>query len=208
MIIKRIVNEHKKMAINLFDLMWEDILIPKVVPHLTTKDLYNLSLCSKESKRFVNLALKSVKKCNLSFRDAVSFLPTLTENCRNLTTINVWNFSDFDVYLFIVLLKNNPNLIILDINIWSLQTYNDDIVEVFQSLQKLEEFNLNTYHNTIHNSEDLMLRIFECLPNLRIIKAGFCFTDKVIQTIAKNCRKLERLDLSNPFGHVTDNAIE
>lgn len=96
------------MPLNLFDILWEDILLPLVASRLELKDLYNLSLCSKQSEYFVNLALKSVRKVNLEISQSF-MLKIVANNCTNLTEF-IYKGS-INEHL-INLLKRNPEKLI------------------------------------------------------------------------------------------------
>lgn len=43
---------------SLFDVCWDDVLIPQVAVYLSLKDLFNLRCCSRTAQRFVEAALE------------------------------------------------------------------------------------------------------------------------------------------------------
>lgn len=171
---------------NLFDLMWEDILFPNLVPYLTNEDLLRLFLCSKQCQNFANLAMKFVKNFEIietTEQFTVNWY-TMVYHCTNLRSVKV--SSSFNRDLFMQLLINNPNLRSLDMGNLSERVFSYQLLPVIITLRNLEEFTASVLE------ERHFIVIFENLPNLKQITMTY-ITDNLGLAISKNCPNIERM---------------
>lgn len=188
------------MSIDLFDLLWEDILIPNVVPYLSVYDLYNLSLVSKRGEEFANFAIKKVEKLVISSEETIQRDPNFSRfiaKCRSLKELHYYGALQFKL---INLLKNNKNLTTLKIDMKLFlrnkmgQKRIREFCKVIKSKQILESFDFEP-RNILSQSQ--LHEIYKRLPNLKYIKTGKRFSDDIVYTITKTCRQLVRLDLNS-----------
>lgn len=185
------------MPITLFDLLWDDILIPHVASRLSIKSLYNLSKCSKQSKKFVKLAFQSKRKLfDLNLCEDDQVIEFLSENYTNLDELQCMSCITNDLIPF---LENNKNLRILYLDMIQLKDYYKKftkkikLLQAIRSMKNLVELRLDTGYKM---TEGQLISVYRSLINLKVITTNEFYTDNVIKAITKNCRQLERLDLS------------
>lgn len=103
----------------LFDLSWEDVVIPKILSHLTLKELFTLRCCSKAAKRLVEGALELLIEVNFSgncSRNVELTFAVLGEHCRRLENIYLARCSWLTDELFLPMLSKNKHLKIVNLN--------------------------------------------------------------------------------------------
>lgn len=105
--------------LDLFDLPWDDILIPYILSYLSLKDLFNLRTCSSCSKELVNAAFAKVKSIvwprNNSKNIAQAFR-ILSKHCHSLREINLAKCSWLTNDLLTNMLQHNNRLTSINLN--------------------------------------------------------------------------------------------
>jgi F-box and leucine-rich repeat protein 15 len=106
--------------LELFEICWDDILIPKIICNLSLKDLFNFRCCSKLSKQLIDeYALPAWKDVNLSGNNSTHIsqaFAVLADNCRNTVQLNVAKCNWITDNLLIPFLQNNQKLMVVNLN--------------------------------------------------------------------------------------------
>lgn len=227
-------NQNQLSSLNLFDLIWDDILVENIVQYLSIKDLFNLRCCSHLSKTFVEFALTKLKQINLSNYNsknielAFEVLSTTCTNVRELSLAKCHWLNDRQLstilqnnqYLHTVNLNdcNNitaPSLQPIIINCKNLRTLNLSkcywlTVGAIDALvlhhHDLQDVNIS-YCNTIETKS--LILVLHKFSNLKILSMSYVngVTDVVLMTMAKQCKKLQHLCLVG-CERISDRGVE
>ncbi|XP_017851539.2 F-box/LRR-repeat protein 15 [Drosophila busckii] len=159
--------------VNLFDISWEDVLIPYVASHLSLKDLFNLRCCSTTGQRFMEDALAKRQELVLSGNNSKNIaqcFKVVARCCQRLEQLHLARCKWLTDRLLLPLLKNNK--------------------------ERLSSVNLNECVNITALS--LQPIIVEC-KQLRVLKLSKChwLTTGAVDALTLHQSKLVEFDISN-----------
>uniref|UniRef100_A0A1A9WKN1 F-box/LRR-repeat protein 15-like leucin rich repeat domain-containing protein n=1 Tax=Glossina brevipalpis TaxID=37001 RepID=A0A1A9WKN1_9MUSC len=208
--------------ITIFDLCWDDILIPKVLSHLSLKELFTLRTCSQSAKRLVEAALARRKEINLSGNNshminlAFSVLSTCCKHLENLYLAHCRWLTD---ELLLPMLAENKQLLKV-INLNECPCISPMALQpIIVDCKNLRVLKLSKCHwltsgaidaLTLHQNnlqeidishcpaigERCLLIFFRKLNKLTILSlANTAITDQVLVIISNCCRLLEHINL-------------
>ncbi|EDW77597.1 uncharacterized protein Dwil_GK24586 [Drosophila willistoni] len=159
--------------LSLFDICWDDVLIPKVAKYLSLKDLFNLRCCSRVAQRFAEASLEIRAELHLSGNNSKNIeiaFKVLARCCHRLEVLHLacckWLKDD----LLLPLLKQNK--------------------------QRLRAVNLNECVNITALS--LQPIIVEC-KELRVLKLAKCqwLTTGAVDALTLHQSNLVEFDISH-----------
>lgn len=159
--------------LTLFDISWDDVLIPQMSIYLSLKDLFNLRSCSRTALRFVESALEIRHELQLSGDNSnnieLSF-KILARCCRRLEHLHLASCKWLTDELLLPLLENNK--------------------------QRLSVVNLNECINITALS--LQPIIVQC-KELRVLKLSKCqwLTTGAVDALTLHQSKLVEFDISH-----------
>lgn len=208
--------------LSIFDLSWEDVIIPRILSYLSLKDLFNLRCCSQMSKRLVEAALETLIEINLSgncSRNVELTFSVLGEHCRRLENLHLARCHWLTDDLLLPILAKNKRLKIVNLNecinitplalqpiiieckdlrvlklskCQWLTTGAVDALTLHQS--NLEEFDIS---HCAAIGERCLIIFFRKLNKLTILSLANTpsVTDQVLIQIGNYCRALEHINL-------------
>ncbi|XP_067624369.1 F-box/LRR-repeat protein 15-like isoform X2 [Eurosta solidaginis] len=156
----------------LFDISWQDVLIPLVAEFLSLKDLFNLRCCSQTAKRFVESAFELRKDINLAWnnsRNVELAFAVLGKCCRRVESLHLacchWLTDDY-------------------------------LLPILAEKTRLRVVNLNGCVNITPLA--LQPIIFEC-KELRVLKLGKCqwLTTGAVDALTLRHSNLVEFDISH-----------
>ncbi|XP_030557077.1 F-box/LRR-repeat protein 15 isoform X1 [Drosophila novamexicana] len=158
--------------LTLFDISWDDVLIPKMCNYLSVKDLFNLRSCSRTALRLAEAALEKHQELHLSgnnTRNIEMGFMVLARCCRRLEQLHLARCQWVTDELLLPLLENNK--------------------------QRLFAVNLNECVNITALS--LQPIIVQC-KELRILKLSKCqwLTTGAVDALTLHQSKLVEFDIS------------
>ncbi|KAL7741507.1 hypothetical protein ACLKA6_000821 [Drosophila palustris] len=157
----------------LFDISWDDVLIPKMSIYLSLKDLFNLRSCSRTALRFAEAALEKRQEVHLSGNNTSNVqlgFKVLASCCRRLEHLHLARCKWLTDDLLLPLLDNNK--------------------------QRLSVVNLNECINITALS--LQPIIVQC-KQLRVLKLSKCqwLTTGAVDALTLHQSKLVEFDISH-----------
>lgn len=211
-----------KENITLFDLSWEDVIIPRILYFLTLKDLFTLRCCSQNTKRLVEAALERLIEINLSgicSHNVKLTFKVLGNHCRRLENLHLARCHWLTDKLLLPILAKNKRLKIVNLNecvnitplalqpiiieckdlrvlklskCQWLTTGAVDALTLHQS--NLEEFDIS---HCAAIGERCLIIFFRKLNKLTILSLANTpsVTDQVLIQIGNYCRALEHINL-------------
>ncbi|RXG55956.1 F-box/LRR-repeat protein 15, partial [Armadillidium vulgare] len=154
---------------------------------------------------------------------------SLTEACKNLKSLSVWDCRKLEDKSIIQILQNNTDLELLDIGKCPLLS--SDILQQFKlcknlkklSLQHSQWLNNKGLHLIIEYldelecldiskcfkiSEEAILTLINSYPGIRELNLSYieCVDDQILITLAEHCKSLECLSLNNCW-RITERGI-
>ncbi|XP_030080307.1 F-box/LRR-repeat protein 15 isoform X2 [Drosophila hydei] len=159
--------------LTLFDINWDDVLIPKMSTYLSIKDLFNLRSCSRTALRLAEAALEKRQELQLSGNNSSNIelgFKVLSRCCRRLEHLHLASCKWLTDELLLPLLNNNK--------------------------QRLSAVNLNECVNITALS--LQPIIVQC-KELRILKLSKCqwLTTGAVDALTLHQSKLVEFDISH-----------
>ncbi|KAH8377526.1 hypothetical protein KR093_005803 [Drosophila rubida] len=159
--------------LTLFDISWEDVLIPHMCSLLTLKDLFNLRSCSRNALRFAEAALERRQELQFSGNNTSNIehaFKVLARCCRRLEQLHLARCTWLTDELLLPLLNNNK--------------------------QRLSAVNLNECVNITALS--LQPIIVQC-KELRVLKLSKCqwLTTGAVDALTLHQSKLVEFDISH-----------
>ncbi|XP_017095757.2 F-box/LRR-repeat protein 15 isoform X2 [Drosophila bipectinata] len=208
---------------SLFDVCWDDVLIPHVAVYLSLKDLFNLRCCSRTAQKFSEAALEKRQELHLSGNNSSNIedgFRVLARCCRRLEVLHLaccrWLTDD----LLLPLLANNKQRLVavnlnecVNITALSLQPIIVECKELrVLKLSKCEWLTTGAVDAlTLHQSklvefdisycgaigERCLIIFFRRLNNLTVLSLANTpsVTDQVLIQIGNYCRELEHINL-------------
>ncbi|KPU74383.1 uncharacterized protein Dana_GF21540, isoform B [Drosophila ananassae] len=208
---------------SLFDVCWDDVLIPQVAVYLTLKDLFNLRCCSRTAKKFAEAAMEKRQELHLSGNNSSNIedgFRVLARCCRRLEVLHLaccrWLTDD----LLLPLLANNKQRLVavnlnecINITALSLQPIIVECKELrVLKLSKCQWLTTGAVDAlTLHQSklvefdisycgaigERCLIIFFRRLNNLTVLSLANTpsVTDQVLIQIGNYCRELEHINL-------------
>ncbi|XP_017063293.1 F-box/LRR-repeat protein 15 isoform X2 [Drosophila eugracilis] len=157
---------------SLFDVCWDDVLIPKVAVYLSLKDLFNLRCCSRTAYRFAEAALEKRQVLHLSGNNTSNIdvgFRVLARCCQRLEVLHLACCRWLTDELLLPLLANNKK------RLWAVNL-NECVNITALSLQPI---------------------IVEC-KNLRVLKLSKCqwLTTGAVDALTLHQSKLVEFDIS------------
>ncbi|KAI9583918.1 F-box/LRR-repeat protein 15 isoform X1 [Glossina fuscipes] len=209
-------------VVTIFDLCWEDILIPKVLSLLTLKELFTFRTCSRSAKRLAEAALERRKEVNLSGNNSNTIdlafsvlntcckhlenlhlarchwlkdellLPILAENKRLLKVVNLNECPYISPMALQPIIVDCKNLRVLKLS--KCQWLTAGAIDALTLHQNnLEEIDIS---HCPAIGERCLLIFFRKLNKLTILSlANTAITDQVLVMISNCCRLLEHINL-------------
>ncbi|XP_004524675.1 F-box/LRR-repeat protein 15 [Ceratitis capitata] len=208
--------------VSLFDISWQDVLIPMFADFLSIKDLFNFRCCSQTAKRIVDAVFERRKNINLAginSRNIELAFAVLGKRCKRIESLNLarchWLADD----LLLPVLAANKRLRVVNLNECgkntpiALQPIINECKELrilklstCQWLPKKSKDVLSMYHSNLVEfdisycfiiGERSLIKIFSKLNNLKILSLECTpsVTDEVLLQIANNCHGLEYINL-------------
>lgn len=232
------VSSEDTSAVNemtVFDIIWDDILIEYVVPHLSIKDLFNLRCCSRLSKAFVEFVFRKLKTINLSNYNSPNIelaFDVLAKTCNNVRELSLAKCNWLNDCQLRTMLENNQHLISVNLNDCNSITA-PSLQPIIINCKNLKILNLskcywltvgaidalvlhhghhlqdvNISHCNTIETKSLILLLHKFL-NLKVLSMAYlvCVTDTVLLTVSKNCKKLQHICLVG-CDRITDRGIE
>ncbi|KAH8402935.1 hypothetical protein KR222_000473 [Zaprionus bogoriensis] len=159
--------------LTLFDISWDDVLIPQMSTYLSLRDLFSLRTCSRTAQRFVDAALEKRQELQLSGNNAPGIehgFRVLARCCRRLEQLHLARCRWLTDELLLPLLENNK--------------------------QRLSAVNLNECVNITALS--LQPIIVQC-KELRVLKLSKCqwLTTGAVDALTLHQSKLVEFDISH-----------
>ncbi|XP_062127509.1 F-box/LRR-repeat protein 15 isoform X2 [Drosophila sulfurigaster albostrigata] len=159
--------------LTLFDISWEDVLIPHMCSLLSLKDLFNLRSCSRTALRFAEAALERQQELQLSGNNTSNIehaFKVMARCCRRLEHLHLARCKWLTDELLLPLLNNNK--------------------------QRLSAVNLNECINITALS--LQPIIVQC-KELRVLKLSKCqwLTTGAVDALTLHQSKLVEFDISH-----------
>ncbi|XP_034099638.1 F-box/LRR-repeat protein 15 isoform X3 [Drosophila nasuta] len=159
--------------LTLFDISWEDVLIPHMCSLLSLKDLFNLRSCSRTALRFAEAALERRQELQLSGNNTSNIehaFKVMARCCRRLEHLHLARCKWLTDELLLPLLNNNK--------------------------QRLSAVNLNECINITALS--LQPIIVQC-KELRVLKLSKCqwLTTGAVDALTLHQSKLVEFDISH-----------
>ncbi|XP_030382865.1 F-box/LRR-repeat protein 15 isoform X2 [Scaptodrosophila lebanonensis] len=108
-----------EVTLSLFDISWEDVLIPHVAVHLTLKDLFNLRSSSRTALRFVESALEKRQELHLSGNSTKNIelaFKVMARCCRRVESLQLACCKWLTDELLLPLLAYNKQLRVVNLN--------------------------------------------------------------------------------------------
>uniref|UniRef100_A0A1A9UPK7 F-box/LRR-repeat protein 15-like leucin rich repeat domain-containing protein n=1 Tax=Glossina austeni TaxID=7395 RepID=A0A1A9UPK7_GLOAU len=209
-------------VVTIFDLCWEDILIPQVLSLLSLKELFTFRTCSRSAKRLVEAALERRKEVNLSGNNSTMInlafsvlstcckhlenlhlarcrwlrdellLPILAENKRLLKVVNLNECPYISPMALQPIIVDCKNLRVLKLS--KCQWLTAGAIDALTLHQNnLEEIDIS---HCPAIGERCLLIFFRKLNKLTILSlANTAITDQVLVMISNCCRLLEHINL-------------
>ena len=209
-------------TVTLFDLSWEDVIIPRILKYLSLKELFALRCCSRTTKRLVEAAFERLNEINLSgnsTRNIEAAFTVLGQHCRRLENLHLARCHWLTDKLLLTILAKNKRLKIVNLNecvnitplalqpiiieckdlrvlklskCQWLTTGAVDALTLHQS--NLEEFDIS---HCAAIGERCLIIFFRKLNKLTILSLANTpsVTDQVLIQIGNYCRALEHINL-------------
>ncbi|XP_034125247.1 F-box/LRR-repeat protein 15 isoform X1 [Drosophila guanche] len=209
--------------IALFDICWEDVLLPHMSTYLSLKDLFNLRCCSQTARRFAEASLEKRQELNLSGNNTSNIglaFKVVARCCRRLEVLHLacckWLTDD----LLLPLLTNNKHRLCavnlnecVNITALSLQPIIVECKDLrILKLSKCQWLTTGAVDAlTLHQSklvefdishcgaigERCLIIFFRKLNKLTVLSLAHTpsVTDQVLIQIGNYCRELEHINL-------------
>ncbi|XP_036328830.1 F-box/LRR-repeat protein 15 isoform X2 [Rhagoletis pomonella] len=208
--------------VTLFDISWQDVLIPMVTEFLSLKDLFNLRCCSQTAKRFVEATFERRKDINLAGNNSRNIelaFTVLGKCCRRVENLYLARCHWLtDEYLLPILAENTRLRIVnlnecVNITPLALQPIIIECKELrILKLSKCQWLTTGAVDAlTLHHSnlvefdishctaigERCLIIFFRKLNKLNVLSLANTpsVTDQVLIQIANYCRALEHINL-------------
>lgn len=209
--------------LTLFDISWDDVLIPQMSVYLSLKDLFNLRSCSRIALRFVEAALEIRQELQLSGNNSKNIemaFKILARCCRRLEHLHLASCKWLTDELLLPLLENNKQRLsvvnlneCINITALSLQPIIVQCKELrVLKLSKCEWLTTGAVDAlTLHQSklvefdisycgaigERCLIIFFRKLNKLTVLSLANTpsVTDQVLIQIGNYCRELEHINL-------------
>uniref|UniRef100_A0A1B0FAW6 F-box/LRR-repeat protein 15-like leucin rich repeat domain-containing protein n=1 Tax=Glossina morsitans morsitans TaxID=37546 RepID=A0A1B0FAW6_GLOMM len=209
-------------VVTIFDLCWEDILIPKVLSLLSLKELFTFRTCSRSAKRLVEAALERCKEVNLSGNNSTTInlaFSVLSTCCKHLENLHLARCRWLKDELLLPMLAGNKRVLkVVNLNEcphispMALQPIIVDCKNLkVLKLSKCQWLTagaidaLTLHQNNLEEidishcpaiGERCLLIFFRKLNKLTILSvANTAITDQVLVMISNCCRLLEHINL-------------
>ncbi|CAD6999318.1 unnamed protein product [Ceratitis capitata] len=111
--------EDTTVELSLFDLSWQDVLIPMLADFLSLKDLFNLRCCSRIAKRFVEAAFERRKDINLAginSRNIELAFAVLGKHCHRIESLHLARCHWLTDEYLLPILAENTRLRVVNLN--------------------------------------------------------------------------------------------
>ncbi|XP_017043888.1 F-box/LRR-repeat protein 15 isoform X2 [Drosophila ficusphila] len=216
-------NSSNALPRSLFDISWDDVLIPQVAIYLSLKDLFNLRCCSRTAQRFVEAALEKRVELHLSGNNTSNIdvgFRVLARCCRRLEVLHLACCRWLTDELLLPLLANNKKRLCavnlnecINITALSLQPIIVECKELrMLKLSKCQWLTTGAVDAlTLHQSklvefdisycgaigERCLIIFFRKLNKLTVLSLANTpsVTDQVLIQIGNYCRELEHINL-------------
>ncbi|KAB7497423.1 F-box/LRR-repeat protein 15 [Armadillidium nasatum] len=182
-------------GITLLHIPWEDIIFARIFIYLKLRDIIMLRILSTHYKALITEYLRVVVQLDFhGSQISNSSFYSLTEACKNLKALSVWDCRKLEDKSIIQILQNNTDLELLDIGKCPLLS--SDILQPFKLCKKLKKLSL--HHSQWLNNKGLHL-IIEYLVELECLDISKCFkiSEEAVLTLINSYPGIRELNLSH-----------